>query len=106
LIAGDEMVNQLVAEEPISDQHGFVIGGVQIKAARTLLGWTIADLAHHARIGTATVQRAEASLVPSITVPTMFAIQRTLENAGIIFIDPGQVHIPDGGIGVRLKRST
>lgn len=81
-----------------------MVGGVQIKAARTLLGWTLADLARHARVGTATVQRAEAAMVPSITVPSLFAIQRALENGGVIFIDPGQVHIPDGGPGVRLRR--
>ena len=70
----------------------------QIKAARSLLGWTARDLASKAGIGFSTMIRLEASEgVPSSNVKTLGAIQRALEESGIEFIGT-----PDDGPGVRL----
>jgi len=76
--------------------------GVQIRTARVALGWSDAPLASRARLGTATVQRAESAEVPPITVGNLFAIQRALEEGGIIFIEDGQQSL-FGGPGVRLR---
>ena len=70
----------------------------QIKAARSLLGWTARDLASKSGIGFSTMIRLEASNgVPSSNVKTLDAIQRVLEGSGIQFIGS-----PDDGPGVRL----
>jgi len=72
------------------------------RAARVALGWSDAPLASRARLGTATVQRAESAEVPPITVGNLFAIQRALEEGGVIFIEDGQQSL-FGGPGVRLR---
>ena len=70
----------------------------QIKAARSLLGWTARDLAARSGIGFSTMIRLESSEgVPSSNVKTLDAIQRSLEESGIQFIGT-----PDDGPGVRL----
>ena len=70
----------------------------QIKAARSILGWTARDLAARSGIGFSTMIRLEASEgVPSSNVKTLDAIQRALEESGIQFIGT-----PDDGPGVRL----
>ena len=71
----------------------------QIKAARSLLGWTARNLAAKADIGFSTLIRLEASEgVPSSHVKTLGAIQKALEEAGIEFIGT-----PESGAGVRWK---
>jgi transcriptional regulator with XRE-family HTH domain len=80
-----------------------MIGGAQIRAARALLGWTVAELATRARLSYATVQRAESAAgVPTTQAVNLFAIQQALEAGGVVFLDPGEHR--DGGAGVRLKR--
>ena len=70
----------------------------QIKAARSLLGWTARDLAARSGIGFSTIIRLEASEgVPSSNVKTLDAIQKALEQSGIQFIGT-----PKDGPGVRL----
>lgn len=70
----------------------------QIKAARSLLGWTARDLAERSEIGFSTMIRLEASDgVPSSNVKTLDSIKKSLEKAGIQFIGT-----PDDGPGVRL----
>jgi hypothetical protein len=81
-----------------------MIAGIQIRAARTMLGWSITYLATHARIGTATVQRAESADIPPVTTANLFAIQRAIEAAGVIFIAEGQQSLL-GGVGVRFRNS-
>ena len=71
----------------------------QIKAARALVGLTVAELAKSAGIGFTTMVRLEASDgVPSGTVRTLDAVKKTLEEAGIEFIGT-----PEEGAGVRWK---
>ncbi|MDE1993770.1 MAG: transcriptional regulator, partial [Rhizobiaceae bacterium] len=63
------------------------ITGAQIRAARALLRWSAKDLANAAKVGVATVSRAEVENErPSLTTANLSAIQRALETAGIKFI--------------------
>ena len=67
----------------------------QVVAARALLGWTQAELAKNAQIGSNTMKVFEKS--QGNTTPVIVsAIQRTLEDAGVEFIND------DGRIGVAL----
>ena len=56
----------------------------QIKAARSMLGWSATELAERSGVGAATLKRYERSLgVPTATVRVLMAIKTTLEAAGI-----------------------
>jgi transcriptional regulator with XRE-family HTH domain len=72
----------------------------QIRAARALLRWRAQDLARASSVGVATIRRAElAERETSMTVPNDMAVRRTLEGAGVEFIDEN-----GGGPGVRLRK--
>jgi transcriptional regulator with XRE-family HTH domain len=71
----------------------------QIKAARSLTGWTARQLAEKAEIGFSTLIRLESEDgVPSSHVKTLSAIKSAFESAGIEFIGS-----PEDGAGVRWK---
>jgi transcriptional regulator with XRE-family HTH domain len=71
----------------------------QIKAARSLKGWTARQLAEKAEIGFSTLIRLESEDgVPSSHVKTLSAIKSAFESAGIEFIGS-----PEDGAGVRWK---
>ena len=71
----------------------------QIKAARSLTGWTARHLAEKAEIGFSTLIRLESEDgVPSSHVKTLSAIKSAFETAGIEFIGS-----PEDGAGVRWK---
>jgi transcriptional regulator with XRE-family HTH domain len=75
----------------------------QIKAARALLGWDQQELAHHSKVGIATIRRIEANDGPvKSTTTTTWRLQEALERAGIIFIDGDD----RAGPGVRLATPT
>ena len=69
----------------------------QIKAARSMLGWSATELAERSGVGPATLKRYERSPgVPTATVRVLMAIKATLEAAGIEFtgnpeVNPGVV---------------
>jgi hypothetical protein len=70
----------------------------QIRAARALIRWNAQELATKTEVGVTTIRRAE--LTASATKLTRVndqAIRRTLEEAGVEFIDA-----EGGGPGVRL----
>jgi hypothetical protein len=72
----------------------------QIRAARALIRWTAEDLAQNSTVSVTTIRRAE--LTQSATVLTRVndrVIRRTLEEAGVEFIDEN-----GGGPGVRLRK--
>ncbi len=72
----------------------------QIRAARGLIRWSAEDLAKNAKIGVATIRRAEASDGPlNMTAANQAAIRRALEEAGIKFIEEN-----GAGPGVRLAK--
>src|SRR5260221_10747928 len=64
------------------------LSSAQIRAARALLRWSAADLAREAALGANTIRRAEvAEDETSLTVANELSIRRTLEAAGVEFID-------------------
>ena len=72
----------------------------QIRAARSLIRWTAEDLAAASALSVATVRRAELTeSETSLTTANDRAIRRTLEAAGVEFIDEN-----GGGPGVRLQK--
>lgn len=78
------------------------ITGAQLRAGRALVRWRAEDLATEARVGVATVRRAEQNDGPvAMTAANEAAIRRALEKAGVIFIEG------DGeGPGVRLRKDS
>ena len=72
----------------------------QIRAARALVRWSAQNLADKSGVSWKTIQRMESQDgVPSATARNIEKIQRTLEDAGVIFIDEN-----DEGPGVRLRK--
>lgn len=75
-----------------------MITPAQCRAARGLLDWTQQDLADRAGVGIVTVRQVESG----ITKPrraTLEVIRRTLEAAGVQFIEEN-----GGGPGLRLRK--
>jgi ribosome-binding protein aMBF1 (putative translation factor) len=78
-----------------------LITAAHIRAARALLGWSAEELAKRAKIGVATVRRAESTTgALKITEANQDAIVRAFESAGIEFPDAAQ-----GDVVVRLRGS-
>ena len=73
-----------------------MIAPVQVRMARVALGWGVRDLAASAGVTANTVSRFENGA--DARGNTIRKIQRSLEDAGIEFIDEN-----GGGPGVRLK---
>ena len=69
----------------------------QCRAARALLEWSQQDLAKAAGVGVVTVHQLEAKLSEPRRA-TLDVIRRTLEAAGVEFIEEN-----GGGPGVRLR---
>ena len=78
-----------------------MLTGAQIRAARALLHWTVAELTARSGVGPKAIGRAEAvDGVPRMRTDTMDALQLALEQGGVAFIDGNSLH----GVGVRLRR--
>ena len=72
-----------------------MITGPQITAARTLLGWSIPNLARRTGITIADIQETEsAAKLPNRRLSNLELIQGVLEEAGIEFIE---------SVGVQLR---
>ena len=70
-------------------RYGVMITGAQIRAARALLGWSAAQLAGKSGISYTTIQRAESiDGISSMRATNPYALQRALEDGGIIFVGP------------------
>ncbi len=77
-----------------------MIAAEQIRGARAMLRWSARRLAEEAGVSWPTIQRMEAATgVPGGLSRNLELIQRSLEAAGVIFIDEN-----DEGPGVRLKK--
>ena len=74
-----------------------MITRLQVRLARTALGWGVRDLAHKAGVSPTTVTRFENGA--HTRVDTLGLIQDVLEKAGIIFLPADEA----GGPGVRLR---
>lgn len=75
-----------------------MISGVQIRAARHALRWTVSELAQAANLSVSSIKRVEVSDdVPTISARSLAAIKAVLEAAGIEFIGT-----PDDGPGIRI----
>ena len=73
----------------------------QIKAGRSMLNWSAADLAKASGVGPATIRRYEMLTgIPNGNTSTMLSIQSAMENAGIQFTgDP----LVNPGVTLNLK---
>ena len=74
-----------------------MINTAQIRAARGLLKWTQANLAHRAAVSTVTLNMIENETVRPREA-TLSAIQAALESGGVQFLNEDGV-----GIGVRFR---
>ncbi len=74
-----------------------MITPVQSKMARAALGWTVRDLAKHAKVTPNTVSRFESGK-SSPNASTLAVIKLAFETAGVEFIN-GEAP------GIRLRRS-
>ena len=76
-----------------------MITGLQIRAARSALRWSVVDLSDRSGIAVRTIKRLEpADGVPPSRSSTLVDVQRAFEAAGIEFIGT-----PDDGPGIRLR---
>ncbi|MDQ0447818.1 transcriptional regulator [Methylobacterium aerolatum] len=79
-----------------------LLTGAQIRAARALNRWSAEDLAKAAKLGTATIKRAEAQDGPvTSTQANVAAIIRAFRDIGIDFIFEDNI-----GVGVRFRDVT
>ena len=74
-----------------------MITRLQVRMARTALGWGVRDLARKAGLSPTTVTRFENGA--DARVDTLGQIQDVLERAGVIFVPADAA----GGPGVRLR---
>lgn len=75
-----------------------MITGMQIRAARYALRWTVMELAQAADLSVSSIKRVETNDdVPSISAKSLAGIQAALETAGIEFIGT-----PSDGPGIRI----
>ncbi|MGY0834952.1 helix-turn-helix domain-containing protein [Azospirillum argentinense] len=75
------------------------VTSAQFRMARAALEWTVRDLAAKAGVHRNTIARIEAG--EASHGPTLAAVRRALEDAGIIFLSAGEQ--ANGGPGVRLR---
>lgn len=73
------------------------ITGRQLRAARAWLGWSQQDLSDRSKISKRSIARFEG-LETVAYDDTLDALQRTLEDAGILFLFEGQ-----RAVGVRIR---
>ena len=76
-----------------------MLTGIQIRAARQSLRWTVSDIANSAKVSVSTIKRIEAcDGIPLVSVKNLLAVKVTLEAAGIEFIGS-----PEDGPGIRVR---
>jgi transcriptional regulator with XRE-family HTH domain len=71
----------------------------QIRAARSLLGWSQSVLAARAGLSLPTVKRLEGAFGPKVSDDAQIKLQKAIEAAGIEFLDEN-----GGGLGVRFRK--
>ena len=79
-----------------------MLTATQIRAARALLGWSQPALAAASGLSLPTIVRMEGQQGPGRSAAAnVAAVQRALENAGVVFIAADEAR--GAGPGVRLK---
>jgi predicted transcriptional regulator len=91
----------MVADSSTTTYLAPVITVAQIRAARALLGWKQGDLAKAAGISEISIKNIERG-VTDPRASTLAAIQRAFDDAGLMFLEPGDIR--DGSYGIRLKK--
>ena len=71
----------------------------QLRAARVLIGWSRAELSRRSGVPDPTIEAFEVGKVTDPKMSTVSKLRRTLERAGVVFIDPDQ----EMGPGLRLR---
>jgi transcriptional regulator with XRE-family HTH domain len=78
-----------------------VLTGSQIRAGRALLKWSEAALAAQSGVSESTIRRAKrVDGMTKMSTDNLLKLQRVLEEAGVTFVEPGEV---SGGVGVALR---
>jgi predicted transcriptional regulator len=77
-----------------------VITPTQIRAARALLGWTQKDLSTRSGLSEMAIKNLERQQSDPRS-STLGAIVRAFDDAGVVFLQPGDMR--GGGAGVRFK---
>jgi transcriptional regulator with XRE-family HTH domain len=77
-----------------------IIVGLQMRAARAALNWSIEDLAEKSGVSARTLKRLESvdGIPQSSRVQTLLGVRMALEAAGIEFVGT-----PDDGPGIRVR---
>lgn len=86
---------------PKTTKNYIRITSAQLRAARGLVDWNGAQLAEASGVGLHTIRRMESMGTERSTVANVAAVQRALENAGVVFL-PADTDA-NLGPGVRLK---
>jgi len=73
--------------------------GNQIRAARSLIGWSQAQVAEKANLSIPTVKRAEGQGAVIASPDSIAAIRAALEGAGVVFLPEN-----GNGPGVALRK--
>jgi transcriptional regulator with XRE-family HTH domain len=89
-----------VSAEYLSGYDADMITPGQIKAARALIGWTQAGLAEASGISEISIKKIETGATDPRS-STLAAIQAAFNDAGVVFLEPGDTR--DGGPGVRMR---
>jgi transcriptional regulator with XRE-family HTH domain len=92
---------QLISPGPILAYNDRMVVLEQVRAARGMLGWSQRQLAEAASVPLSAVKAVEGG--KDIRVSVAAAIERALIEAGLIFLEPGDVR--DGGRGLRFRLS-
>jgi transcriptional regulator with XRE-family HTH domain len=94
----------LVLDPEIIPEYGsMAITGGQIRAARSLLRWSVTQLAEKSGVSYHTILRAESvdDEFPPLRVSTLQALETALQQGGVVFLARGENRY--GGNGVRLR---
>lgn len=76
-----------------------VVTPAQLRAARGLLNWSVSELSARTGLAMNTVRKAESAKdFMSLYKPNAILLRRTLEEAGVVFIDADTL-----GAGARLR---
>jgi predicted transcriptional regulator len=78
-----------------------MLTGIQIRASRSALRWSVVELAERSGVSVRTIKRMEVQdLEPKSNMPNLRAVRLAFESAGIEFIGG-----PDDAPGIRIHKA-